>query len=68
MHASDKMAGRILRWVRRDLNPANSGDINTRAYHITEKERLPLEFNDKRRGKLVVVAHCVLNQNSRVLG
>jgi len=27
-----------------------------------------LGFNDERRGKLVVVAHCVLNQNSRVLG
>ena len=27
-----------------------------------------MEFNDERLGKLVVVAHCVLNQNSRVLG
>ena len=27
-----------------------------------------MKFKDKRHGKLVVVAHCILNQNSRVLG
>lgn len=27
-----------------------------------------MKFQDERHGKLVVVAHCVLNQNSRVLG
>jgi len=27
-----------------------------------------LKFQDKRCGKLVIVSHCVLNQNSRVLG
>jgi predicted secreted protein len=27
-----------------------------------------LKFPDERHGKIVVVAHCVLNQNSRVLG
>jgi len=27
-----------------------------------------LKFQDERHGKLVVVAHCILNQNSRVLG